>query len=67
MGQYALVLLLLFLNISFAVKCHLGYSCMCTESYDLINCIDAGIRNMSLIKFDERHFRNAKTLNLQFD
>lgn len=63
--QYVLILLILAINICLAMKCHLGYNCLCTEEYDLVNCIDAGIRNMSLLKFNERHFKNVRMLNLQ--
>ena len=64
-NQYVSILLILAINICLAMKCHLGYNCLCTEEYDLINCIDAGIRNMSLLKFNERHFQNVRMLNLQ--
>ena len=46
-------------------KCDLGYHCSCSEDYELINCVDAGIYNMTLIKFIERLYENAKIINLK--
>lgn len=65
MDQHHVLLFCLVICITNAMKCEIGYSCSCSENYELVNCIDVGIRNMSMIKFNERYYESVKILNLQ--
>ena len=65
MEQHHVLLFCLIICITNAMKCEIGYSCSCSENYELVNCIDVGIRNMSMIKFNERYYESVKILNLQ--
>ena len=62
---YMAITFALLISGKLSMKCEIGYKCQCSETYELINCNDLGIRNMSTLKFTELHYKNVKHLNLQ--
>lgn len=63
--QCVLLFVLILIYKNDAMKCEIGFTCACSEDYELINCIDTGIKNMSLMHFNERHFESVRIMNLQ--